>query len=60
LDCERDDEIVVFVRVGDVGVGGCCGDSIGEFDVVMDAVDSVVDYGAVGIGGDEGGSAQIS
>jgi hypothetical protein len=41
VDCERDDEFVVFVRVGDVvdeGVGG----DVGELD-------NVVDFGEVEI-----------
>jgi hypothetical protein len=48
VDCERNDEIVVFVRVGDVSDKNDCGDSV-EFDVEE----------VEGIGVGEGGSGQF-
>jgi hypothetical protein len=41
VDCERDDEIVVFVRVGDVFDESDC-EGVGELDVVEVGIDENV------------------
>jgi NifU-like protein involved in Fe-S cluster formation len=53
--CERDDEIVVFVRVGDVFDESDCGDVVELLVVSEVEIDEVVDIGVF-----EGGGRGIS
>jgi hypothetical protein len=55
VDCERDDEIVVFVRVGDVDDESDCGDVV-ELEVVgVEIGTGVVDGKDDAVGDCEGG-----